>query len=48
MVAVSREPADRVVGQGDRWNGAIVLRGFSAGARVTPLGNHSLFRPSPM
>ena len=48
MVVVSREPADRAVDEGQRWNGPIVLRGFSAGARVTPLGNHSLFQQAPM
>jgi hypothetical protein len=48
MVVVSREPADRVVSEGDRWSGPIVLRGFSAGARVTPLAQHSLFQQSPM
>jgi hypothetical protein len=48
MVVVSREPADRVVAEGDRWSGPIVLRGFSAGARVTPMAQHSLFQQSPM
>ena len=48
MVVVSREPADRTVGEGERWTGLIVLRGFSAGARVTPLGSHSIFQPTPM
>ncbi len=48
MVVVSREAADRVVADGDRWNGPIVLRGFSAGARVTPMAQHSLFQQSPM
>lgn len=48
MVVVSRERADRVVVEGDRWSGPIVLRGFSAGARVTPLAQHSLFQQSPM
>ena len=48
MVVVSREPADRIVSEGDRWSGSIVLRGFSAGARVTPLAQHSLFQQSPM
>lgn len=48
MVIVSREPADRVAAEGDRWSGPIVLRGFSAGARVTPLVQHSLFQQSPM
>jgi hypothetical protein len=48
MVVVSREPADRALSQGDRWTGPIVLRGFSAGARVTPLAQHSLFQQSPM
>lgn len=48
IVVVSREPAERAVGEGERWRGPIVLRGFSAGARVTPLASHSIFRPSPM
>ena len=48
MVIVSREPAGRVVAEGERWSGPIVLRGFSAGARVTPLAQHSLFQQSPM
>lgn len=48
MVVVSREPADRVVEDGERWSGPIVLRGFSAGARVTPLAQHSLFQQAPM
>jgi len=48
MVVVSREPAGRDIAPGDRWQGPVVLRGFSAGARVTPLAQHSLFRPSPM
>jgi hypothetical protein len=48
MVVVSREPADRVVADGERWSGPIVLRGFSAGARVTPLAQHSLFQQTPM
>jgi hypothetical protein len=48
MVVVSREPADRVVGAGERWSGPIVLRGFSAGARVTPMAQHSLFQQTPM
>jgi hypothetical protein len=48
MVVVSREPAGRVVADGDRWSGPIVLRGFSAGARVTPLAQHSLFQQTPM
>jgi len=48
MVVVSREPADRVVAEDDRWSGPIVLRGFSAGARVTPLAQHSLFQQTPM
>jgi hypothetical protein len=47
MVVVSREPADSGSG-GDRWSGPIVLRGFSAGARVTPMAQHSLFQQSPM
>ena len=47
MVVVSREPADSESGS-DRWSGPIVLRGFSAGARVTPLAQHSLFQQSPM
>ncbi|MGW8282530.1 MAG: hypothetical protein ACWGON_04435 [Gemmatimonadota bacterium] len=46
MVVVSREPADR--GPRPRWTGPIVLRGFSAGARVTPLAQHSLFQQTPM
>jgi len=50
MVVVSREAADgpdsRVPGA--KWSGPIILRGFSAGARVTPLAQHSLFQPSPM
>ncbi len=48
MVVVSREPADRIVAEGERWTGPIVLRGFSAGARVTPMAQHSLFQQSPM
>jgi hypothetical protein len=48
MVVVSRETEDREVAPGERWEGPIVLRGFSAGARVTPLAQHSLFQPSPM
>ena len=48
MVVVSSEPADRVIAEGERWSGPIVLRGFSAGARVTPLAQHSLFQQSPM
>jgi hypothetical protein len=48
MVVVSREPADREAAEGDRWSGPIVLRGFSAGARVTPMAQHSLFQQSPM
>lgn len=48
MVIVSREPADRDAAPGDRWSGPIVLRGFSAGARVQPLGGHSIFQPRPM
>ena len=48
MVVVSREPADRVVAEGERWSGPIVLRGFSAGARVTPMAQHSLFQQTPM
>ena len=48
MVVVSREPSAREVLAGERWEGPIVLRGFSAGARVTPLAQHSLFQPSPM
>ena len=48
MVVVSREPADRVVSEGERWSGPIVLRGFSAGARVTPMAQHSLFQQTPM
>ncbi len=46
MVVVSREQADRE--PGPRWTGPIVLRGFSAGARVTPLAQHSLFQQTPM
>lgn len=46
MVVVSREQADRE--PGSRWTGPIVLRGFSAGARVTPLAQHSLFQQTPM
>ena len=48
MVVVSREPADRVVAEGERWSGPIVLRGFSAAARVTPMAQHSLFQQTPM
>ena len=48
MVIVSREAADRIVADGNRWNGPIVLRGFSGGARVTPLAQHSLFQQTPM
>lgn len=48
MVVISREYADRVVAEGERWSGPIVLRGFSAGARVTPMAQHSLFQQSPM
>lgn len=48
MVVVSRESAERAVGAGERWSGPIVLRGFSAGARVTPLAQHSLFQQMPM
>jgi hypothetical protein len=48
MVVVSREPAGRVVAAGERWSGPIVLRGFSAGARVTPMAQHSLFQKTPM
>jgi hypothetical protein len=48
MVVVSREEAGRTVAEGERWNGPIVLRGFSAGARVTPMAQHSLFQQSPM
>jgi hypothetical protein len=48
MVVVSREPADRVTAGGERWSGPIVLRGFSAGARVTPMAQHSLFQQTPM
>lgn len=48
MVVISREDADRAVTDGDRWSGPIVLRGFSAGARVTPMAQHSLFQQSPM
>jgi hypothetical protein len=45
MVVVTVEPAGREAGE--RWSGPIVLRGVSAGARVTPLAQHSLFAPSP-
>jgi hypothetical protein len=48
MVVISREPADRVVAEGERWSGPVVLRGFSAGARVTPMAQHSLFQQTPM
>jgi hypothetical protein len=48
MVVISREDADRVVAEGDRWDGPIVMRGFSAGARVTPMAQHSLFQQTPM
>ena len=48
MVVVSREPSGRELAEGDRWSGPIVLRGFSAGARVTPMAQHSLFQQSPM
>lgn len=48
MVVVSREASDRIVSDGDRWSGPIVLRGFSAGARVTPMAQHSLFQQTPM
>jgi hypothetical protein len=48
VVVVSREPADRIVTEGERWSGPIVLRGFSAGARVIPLATHSIFQPTPM
>jgi len=48
LVIVSRERADGTVTDGERWAGPVVLRGFSAGARVTPLAQHSLFRRTPM
>ena len=48
MVVISREDAGRTVANGERWSGPIVLRGFSAGARVTPMAQHSLFQQSPM
>jgi hypothetical protein len=50
MVVVSRESADGPDSRaaGAKWSGPIILRGFSAGARVTPLAQHSLFQPSPM
>ena len=48
MVVVSREPSGRELAEGERWSGPIVLRGFSAGARVTPMAQHSLFQQSPM
>lgn len=48
MVVVSREDEGREVADGERWRGPIVLRGFSAGARVTPLAQHSLFQQTPM
>ena len=48
LVVVSRESSDRAVASGERWSGPIVLRGFSAGARVQPLGSHSIFQPAPM
>jgi hypothetical protein len=48
MVVVSREPADWLPAKGERWSGPIVLRGFSAGARVTPMAQHSLFQQTPM
>lgn len=48
LIVVTREPADGVVAEDERWTGPIVLRGFSAGARVAPLGQHSLFQQTPM
>ena len=48
MVVISREDAGRVVTEGERWSGPVVLRGFSAGARVTPMAQHSLFQQTPM
>jgi len=48
MVVVSREPDSRDEADGERWQGPIVLRGFSAGARVTPMAQHSLFQQTPM
>jgi hypothetical protein len=48
MVVVSVEPTDRIIADGERWRGPIVLRGFSAGARVTPMAQHSLFQQAPM
>jgi hypothetical protein len=48
MVVVSRESAGRLVKDGERWDGPIVLRGHSAGARVMPLSGHSLFQRTPM
>lgn len=50
IVVVSRESQDGPDprAEGAKWNGPIVLRGFSAGARVTPLAQHSLFQQTPM
>jgi len=48
IVVVSREPESEDAREGRRWSGPVVLRGFSAGARVTPMAQHSLFRPTPM
>ena len=50
MVVVSREAKDGtdLRASGAKWSGPIILRGFSAGARVTPLAQHSLFQQSPM
>ncbi len=50
MVVVSREATDGPDSRATRakWSGPIILRGFSAGARVTPLAQHSLFQQSPM
>lgn len=45
VVVVSREEGGCA---GGRWQGPVVLRGFSPGSRVQPMGTHSPFRPSPM
>lgn len=45
VVVVSREEDGY---SGKRWKGPVVLRGFSAGARVQPLGTHSPFRRAPI
>ena len=45
VVVVSREEDGCA---GERWQGPVVLRGFSPGSRVQPMGTHSPFRPSPM